>query len=964
MNEKQAKLGRFGVSLFLAATVALGLSGQQSNHTRTPLVTDWSSRHLIFSTPTTRENLIAAMQEPRYQQQWLRRNLHPAPPKDGDGTLGALEMRGAAEADDAASTFEGSSIVRDPAGKYHGPHVNTTIHRDWSTSLGPNATIGAGTYPAKFAFDTSTASCANDFVAMGTNVVGAAAGASATATGTFSGSGPNDGETATLTYGSGSVATVTATAAATASASGAFTGNSNAGQTATIAGTLTLTAVPGGTVTFAGGSPNNGDTVVIGATTYTLSTTCAAGPACVVRSAIVATDAANLVKAINNTCLVAHTDCNVTSGANTSVTATSALGVVTLTNKVGAPAAYTLSESATNTTVDVGARGSGSNTGTNFVIGVTNATAVASNNATSLAADIAANGGGVGVTASSNNGTVTVTATTAGTGGNGKTLAETLGNFTWTNASTAGGAAPQSGNNFFAITNATGTALSLTTITSNFATAVGNETTTAGVPVTVSPSGAVATVTASAVAPGSLGNGVALTDGLSNFVWNHTTLQGGVGQASIVAYKNLYSSCGGTVPTAFWSYFTNGIVQTSPALSLDGKQLAFVQSSAGGVASLVLLKWASAAVTAGSPVTLTTQTASAYSACTAPCMLTLQFNGAHNDTNSSPFYDYTNDILYVGDDNGVLHKFTPIFNGGTPAEITTSPWPVSLTNSAGMVTTSPVLSISDNAIFIGTARTSNGGTTGGYFYRVNPTSGAVIASDEIASVPGIADAPLVDAFAGRVYVSVSSDTTGDCLFGFNCSAVFQFGTAFAAASPGVEQELGTGSGTRPMFAGDFDNTYFNSSDPPTGSLYVCGQTGGNARLFRLPIAANVMGGAVNGPTLTNGGFFSSTTCSPITEAFNGTTDLIFVSVQDNGDLGTCTGNGCVMAFNVTSGTLSTGASPTASLPENGGASGMIIDTLGSATVGANQVYLTPLATGQTCPSGAGCAIQASQSGLN
>ena len=56
-------------------------------------------------------------------------------------------------------------------------------------------------------------------------------------------------------------------------------------------------------------------------------------------------------------------------------------------------------------------------------------------------------------------------------------------------------------------------------------------------------------------------------------------------------------------------------------------------------------------------------------------MLTLTFNGAHNDTNSAPYYDYTGDAIYVGDDNGTVHKFTPIFNGGTPAEITTSPWP-------------------------------------------------------------------------------------------------------------------------------------------------------------------------------------------------------------------------------------------------------------------------------------------------
>ena len=550
-------------------------------------------------------------------------------------------------------------------------------------------------------------------------MAGAASGATATATGTFTSPGPNDGDTATLTYGSGSVATVTASAATAASVMGTFTANTSTGQTATI-GSLTVHSVPGGQVTFTG-EPAAGDTVTVGATTYTFETTCSSGPACVVRSGTTSTNGANLAIAINGTCMSNHSDCDVTSGANTSVTAANASGVVTLTSKASPPAAYTLSESAANTTVATGARGTGSNTGTNFVIGVTNASSDTINDAASLAAAIAGNSGTAGATATSSGATVTVTSTTFGTGGNGKASTETLSNFTWTATTLMGGAAPQSGDAFFAITNSTGTALSLTSIASNFATAVAAESHDVGVPVTTSPSAGVVTVTSSV--PGALGNGVTLAESMTDFTWNHATLTGGVGQASIVAYHNLYSSCTAPVPSTFWSYFTGGTVQTSPVLSLDGKQLAFVQSSSGGVASLVLLKWASASVTAGSPVTLTTSTASAYPACVAPCMLTLTFNGSHNDTNSSPYYDYSGDALYVGDDNGTLHKFTPVFGGGTPAEIITAPWPIALTNSAGMVSTSPVFAI-NNGIYIGTARTSNTGTTGGLFLPREPNDGS------------------------------------------------------------------------------------------------------------------------------------------------------------------------------------------------------------------------------------------------
>src|SRR5215471_9147015 len=73
----------------------------------------------------------------------------------------------------------------------------------------------------------------------------------------------------------------------------------------------------------------------------------------------------------------------------------------------------------------------------------------------------------------------------------------------------------------------------------------------------------------------------------------------GASQASIVAFNNLYSGCGGTVPNVYWAFNTGGQILTSPTISGDGTQVAFVQTT-GGLASLVLLKFA-AGGTVGSP---------------------------------------------------------------------------------------------------------------------------------------------------------------------------------------------------------------------------------------------------------------------------------------------------------------------------------------------------------------------------
>ena len=59
----------------------------------------------------------------------------------------------------------------------------------------------------------------------------------------------------------------------------------------------------------------------------------------------------------------------------------------------------------------------------------------------------------------------------------------------------------------------------------------------------------------------------------------------------MVAYDNLYAGCSGTKPSVYWAYNTGGQILTSPVISADGKQVAFVETN-GGFGILILLKWA------------------------------------------------------------------------------------------------------------------------------------------------------------------------------------------------------------------------------------------------------------------------------------------------------------------------------------------------------------------------------------
>ena len=459
-----------------------------------------------------------------------------------------------------------------------------------------------------------------------------------------------------------------------------------------------------------------------------------------------------------------------------------------------------------------------------------------------------------------------------------------------------------------------------------------------------------------------------------DFVVYSTSLAGsgvsGSTQASIVAFDNLYTGCGGTNPSVYWAYDTaGGAVLTSPTFSLDGTKVAFVQSK-GSAASLVVVKWAaSGSETPSSPDVLSSN--GAFPSCTAPCMIVLPFSGGANDTGSSVFPDYGSDAIYVGDDGGKLHKFTSVF-GGTPTEAG-GVWPVSVST---MGLSSPVFDPGSGNVFVGDylpAGGTNCATSGcGFLYKVNASSGAVTQSARLDYVFGIVGAPLLDIGAGTIYVFAGADdgfqsTLSPCGSRVPCSGVFQLSNGFVAGASGTEVKVG--NGFEFMLPGALDNAFYASANPgsPTGNLYVVGNTGtANNTLYRIPIAANVMGAPVSGPAISTNftnGFFGAG--MGLTEVFSNAHDYIFTSALLFAAPAACTSSltqGCVMGFDVTIGTLPPAATPTGATAEAGGVSAIIIDNTVTGLGGASNIYYTPLAN-QACTTGGtgGCAIQISQS---
>lgn len=524
--------------------------------------------------------------------------------------------------------------------------------------------------------------------------------------------------------------------------------------------------------------------------------------------------------------------------------------------------------------------------------------------------------------------------------------------------------------------------------------------------------------------------GNALTDGEGNFPAKYvfdvtqtascsadfvvfTTDSTSTTATDIYGVNNLYVNSGGTGlckpltnPTVMWSYHIQsqkGAADTSPVISYDGTQIAWIEGG-GGTAVLHLLK----PYTGGTDGTLTapnTPTASTnattYHACTpsAPtgggktshaCLLNLTFANGDDDSGgagapispSSPYYDFYGDAIYAGDDDGNLHKFTPVFNG-VAAEVTTG-WPVA-TPTADMgadvdpALSSPVLDTTSGNVFVGNSsgrlfyvRLSS--TSSGSCYTGSaPCVGSTTFTDGNTANTKIAPAPIVDSTTQRVFVFFGPNGGGPGAY------VGQDDTTLTAANQ-VLVNVGAGTAHR-LNAGTLDNEYYTSDNglgQGTGWMYVCGNggnggaTGDYALLQRIAVTNGKLGSAVDSTQWLASD--ASARCDPLTEFYNASnsTDYIFFGVENSGATGTaCAGNGCVYAVTVTGGTLTVPpAAGTGAVNASGGTSGIIVDN-DSTSTGAASIYFTWLANGTgtaTYPCNGAtttsvCAVKLTQAGL-
>ena len=336
-------------------------------------------------------------------------------------------------------------------------------------------------------------------------------------------------------------------------------------------------------------------------------------------------------------------------------------------------------------------------------------------------------------------------------------------------------------------------------------------------------------------------------------------------QATIMAFNSLYSGCPAysSGPVTYWAYNTGtgSKATTSPVISPDGTQIAFVQVN-GTAASLGLLKMAASGGTAGSPVTPTSESSANYHGCSAPCYTT--FSLGANDTNSAPFYVYGGpDILYVGDDAGNMHKITGAFSS-TPA-IDPTNWPVTAisttteTTAAERLLYSPVLDSGASGLIFVTS-------SGGYLHSINPaspTTAEKISGRLENNTTNQFDSPVVDSTNEYVYVFVGYEGVARVTQSYVNR--FAAGTALAAgnfgtglAFPNTTTTTGNATGSR-MFAGAFDNNYYNTYT--SGHLYACEdgvlyQVDTTAAFTTTPVVYNKLASTVGTATQT---------CSPVTE---------------------------------------------------------------------------------------------------
>jgi len=389
------------------------------------------------------------------------------------------------------------------------------------------------------------------------------------------------------------------------------------------------------------------------------------------------------------------------------------------------------------------------------------------------------------------------------------------------------------------------------------------------------------------------------------------------GQGNLVAFNNLYRGpsgfCGTGTPTTYFSYNTTtvagGSIDTSPVISIDGKKIAFVESTATS-SIFHVLKWATGPGNGTSPVVSATPGVG-----NTATMTSLTYAPANTNTRSSPWIDYEQDVAYVGADNGRLYKITGVFRG-TPA-LAGAPWPVLV--NANRLLTGPVLDQLTRNIFVGDAR--------GILWSVNANTPATVRSLNVG-LPGatnatIFDPPIVDVDNGTVFAISSNDGTSAVVVQADTGTLAQLRRARIGRGS-------TGGFTANLYGGAFTNDYFNN--PASGSMFLCGTGAADTTPWRYSFGFT--GRVLNANPSSSGQILNAidSRCSPITEFFNpniGTsgTDFFFWGMTSN----------CVAAVGCVMSRTNSGVVLTVS--ETNGTSSIIVDNISTATH-ASSIYFS------------------------
>ena len=420
------------------------------------------------------------------------------------------------------------------------------------------------------------------------------------------------------------------------------------------------------------------------------------------------------------------------------------------------------------------------------------------------------------------------------------------------------------------------------------------------------------TVTVYTLTPG---NRVVLTDTntLNNFSWGTVSSGTNGTQANIVGLNKLYSGttspfCTGlSYPEFTFSYASGtGPVATSPVLSLNGAQIAYVENDTSigailhvltigtgtehgtctnsGTALPTCATGATGPVIPGSTASSTATDIMLPLGAAAGAFATTYSATTGADSYSFPFVDYGNNTLYVGDNGGYLYAITGVF-GGTPAYAGGN-FPVTV--SANELS-APVVDVSGTGdIFIG--------DSGGFLY--NYSSGGTLEGTKLTltantGAGGVRDAPIVDSTNAVGYVVAGCDSAGTepqlSQFAFTGSALTLSRTVdllypSAPATTGCQSSI-------PMYSPALNNNYYTQGIS-SGAITACttnNNSGWYESLGTYGFTGSTMNSASYGYAYT-GTISAAATCSPLTEFYGTSAPVAITALTQSGTTVTVTAN--------------------------------------------------------------------------